>query len=300
MIQTTEKLGTSAAAIEHIYDVGNEFFELFLGSSMTMSSALWHPFDSLESAQIRQMDYHIAQSRAKGAKRVLDIGCGWGTLLKRLVNEYEVEQAIGITLSPSQVDWIRQFNHAQIEVRHEDWLDHVPDAPYDAIVAVEMVDHCAKTGLSSSEKITAYRTFFERCHEWLNPGGCLSIQLSTYGSMLPDEASQIDSSILAQIEDCFPESELPFLSEIVKSVESTFEIVTMRSDREHYAQTLKAWLKLIDRNREAAIAAVGEAAVDRYEKFFQYSLFGYLSGATTLVRLGLRRIDHPWQWYLNQ
>ena len=85
--------GASGAAIRHHYDRGNAFFRLWLDNSMTYSCALWddaNKNDTLEAAQWRKIDWHIDQAGAKNATRVLDIGCGWGSTLTRLVNSHVV------------------------------------------------------------------------------------------------------------------------------------------------------------------------------------------------------------------
>src|SRR2546427_8685 len=101
--------GASPEAIQYHYDIGNEFYRCWLDDSLTYSCALWEadaPLDALEQAQCRKLDFHVASARAKGAATVLDVGCGWGSLLRRLVEVHEVERAIGITLSPAQASLI--------------------------------------------------------------------------------------------------------------------------------------------------------------------------------------------------
>lgn len=102
----SENPGASSKAIQQHYDIGNEFYALWLDSTLSHSGAMWNPGDNLETALLRKIDYHIEQSGAPGAERVLDIGCGWGGRLKRLVKTYEVKKAVGLTLSPAQAAWV--------------------------------------------------------------------------------------------------------------------------------------------------------------------------------------------------
>lgn len=125
--------GASEQAIQHHYDLSNEFYQLFLDSHMVYSSALWQAGDTLESAQVRKIDFHINQARANGAKRVLDIGCGWGATLKRLVENHNVSSAIGLTLSQAQAEWTQAFENSNIHVRLESWSDHSPEEPYPSV-----------------------------------------------------------------------------------------------------------------------------------------------------------------------
>ena len=79
-------LGARSGAIRHHYDVGNDFWQVWLDPTMSYSCAMWEgPVDDLESAQRRKLDFHTEQARAAGAARVLDIGCGWGAQLMHLV-----------------------------------------------------------------------------------------------------------------------------------------------------------------------------------------------------------------------
>ncbi len=97
--------GASAQAISKHYDVSDEFFKLWLGPEMIYSCARFDGAQNLADAQLRKLDYHIEAAAAAGAARVLDIGCGWGGLLERLVAQAGVKAAVRLTLSPSQAAW---------------------------------------------------------------------------------------------------------------------------------------------------------------------------------------------------
>src|SRR5260370_11400117 len=100
---TTTNPGASKAAISFHYDLGNEFFRLFLDRECCYSCAMYdNESDTLEAAQQRKLEYHIQQARADGAARVLDIGCGWGALQKKLGAEHRVKIAVRFTLSANQ------------------------------------------------------------------------------------------------------------------------------------------------------------------------------------------------------
>ena len=109
--------GASPAAIASHYDLSNEFFQLVLGPDMVYSCALFCEGDDLAAAQMRKLDYHIAESGALRASRVLDVGCGWGALLRRLVDHAGVGHAVGLTLSPAQTEWIGRSPRSGIEIR---------------------------------------------------------------------------------------------------------------------------------------------------------------------------------------
>ena len=284
---TIQNPGASAEAIQHHYDAGNDFYQLWLDPTITYSAALWEDDDTLESAQIRKLDYHINQAKASNANRVLDIGCGWGSTVKRLVDVHNVKQAVGLTLSVGQAERISSFQHPQIDVRVESWSDHIPTAPYDAIISIGAFEHFAHLGLSPEEKIAGYRSFFQRCHQWLQPGGRLSLQTISYENSRREDFSQFYA------DEIFPESDLPRLADIATASERLFEVVALRNDRHHYARTLRAWQKNLKENRAAAVALVGENVVSRYEKYLQFSTIGFHVGTMGLLRITLQRIDKP-------
>ena len=97
----TNNSGASATEIQTHYDVGNEFYKLWLNQSMIYSCALWESDakdNNLEKAQLRKLLYHIESANAKSKDRVLEIGCGWGGILFQLTQVYNVKRAVGLTL----------------------------------------------------------------------------------------------------------------------------------------------------------------------------------------------------------
>lgn len=278
--------GASAAAIQYHYDVGDDFYQLWLDETRTYSCALWeNDAESLEVAQSRKLDYHAAQARARGADKVLDIGCGWGSLGSRLLHEHGVKQVVGLTLSASQKAYIERQGWSGFEVTLENWYDHTPQGTYDAIISIGAFEHFAKPDQSEAEKLAGYREFFRRCHRWLKPGGWLSLQTMSY-----ENSSRRDFSEYFQ-KEVFPESDLPRLSEIAKASDRLFEIVTLRNDREQYARTLREWRQRMNARRGAAVSKAGEAVVSRYDQYLQLAMIGFHIGTMGLLRVAFRRVD---------
>lgn len=283
----TENPGASLEAIHHHYDIGNDFYRLWLDSTLTYSGALWEEGDTLESAQLRKIDFHVTQARAHGAKSVLDVGCGWGSVLRRLVDVHGVERAVGLTLSDAQVEWNLAFNHPRIEVHLESWSDHTPDAPYDAIISLGAFEHFARLASSNEEKVEGYRAFFSHCHEWLKPGGWLSLQTMAYGDLRRDK----NHSDLFIADEIFPQSDFPRLVDIAQASEYIFEPVLIRNDRWDYVRTYREWFERLRANRAEAVRLVGEKIVTRYERYLRTFSYSFDLGAFTLLRLAFRRID---------
>ena len=289
--------GASPEAIRQHYDVGNEFFRLWLDGSLTYSAALWDEDDgddSLDAAQLRKLEYHTREARAHGAGHVLDVGCGWGSLLRHLAVRGGVRKAVGLTLSEAQARWIAALGLPQIEVRLESWAEHVPREPYDAIISIGAFEHFARWGMTRPEKVAAYRDFFSRFQEWLRPAGCLSLQAISYGQVADPEVIRAMpvSRFLGSV--IFPESDIPVLSELVEATQGLFEIVRLRNDREHYARTSRTWLGSLRANRAQAIALVGEKMVAQYESYLSIWANSFEKGTQALLRITLRRIDRRW------
>src|SRR6202008_2786332 len=137
----THSLRRDRGAIAHHYDVSNEFYELVLGPSMVYSCAYFgDPEESLEAAQERKLDLICRKLMLAPGERLLDIGCGWGSLLIHAAERYGVE-ATGITLSQNQFDYAREAVAARglsgrVRIELRDYLDLPEDALYDKVASV--------------------------------------------------------------------------------------------------------------------------------------------------------------------
>jgi cyclopropane-fatty-acyl-phospholipid synthase len=286
-------LGAGSSAIRHHYDVGNDFWRIWLDSTMSYSCAMWEePDDDLERAQRRKLDFHVDQAGAAGAARVLDVGCGWGAMLMHLVGAYNVKHAVGLTLSDTQAEYLRAIAPDNVEVWVRNWSDYEPAEPFDAIISVGAFEHFARQGLSPDEQIEAYRRFFSSCRNWLKPGGRLSLQTIAYGD-IPRDRQLRDRFI---VDDVFPESELPRLADIARAAEMELEIEKVRNDRADYVKTLRAWFDRLRAQRADAVAVSSEEVVARCERYLRTFAYSFELGAFTLLRLTMRRIDLPGRW----
>ncbi|NNH68339.1 class I SAM-dependent methyltransferase [Nocardia uniformis] len=279
----TERSDAAAAAIRHHYDVGNDFYRLWLDPSLSYSCGLREtPSDTLEVAQANKLRHHLDAVDARNARAVLDIGCGWGAILRELSQARGVGCSVGLTLSTEQAEYVRAQEYSSVEVRVEDWLKYEPDEPFDGIISIGAFEHFARPDDSVEQKIGVYREFFTRCREWLNPAGTLSLQTIAYANMT---AAQADSFMQ---QDVFPDAELPMLAEIATATEGLFEISAVTNGRLDYAWTCSEWARRLRANQAAATELVGPEVVARYLRYLTLSAMGFRMGKLTLLRLVLR------------
>lgn len=287
--KTDPKYGGSKEGILHHYDIGNEFWRLMLGPAFAYSAALFESsHDTLEVAQERKFRWHMKSARVAVAQAVLEVGCGWGTLLRMLSEEPQVKRIVGLTLSDAQTDYLRALQLPKTEIRTENWAVHEPTDRYDSIISIGAFEHFAKPQDTREQNMIVYRDFFERCHRWLTPNGGLSLQTIAYGAMDRKDASKFMNT------EIYPESELPYLAEIIEAIDGLFEVVAIRNDRFHYARSYDAWLANLRRHRAKAVALVGEDEVRRFEKFYKLGSIGFRMGKIALLRLALRPVHADW------
>lgn len=249
-----------AKAVAHHYDVGNDFYELVLGPSMTYSCAYYEqepgPAFGLEDAQQAKCDLVANKLGLKPGMRVLDVGCGWGAFVCNAARNYGVE-AVGITLSSEQADYARRRADAEgvgdrVEIRIQDYRD-VHDGPFDAIASIGMSEHVGQAMLP---------TYYKDLFALLRPGGRLLNHAISRRPGSPEGFSRtsfIDRYV-------FPDGELQPMSVMVEAMEDVgFEVRDVESLREHYAMTLRAWVANLEANWDRAVelASPGRARVWR-------------------------------------
>jgi len=277
------KRGASEEAIQAHYDVGNDFYRLWLDDSMSYSAAMWESeSDNLAVAQSRKRLFHIESARASGKASVLDIGCGWGACLEDLVTDHGTERAVGLTLSSAQADWVTAHRDSRIEVVQEGWEDFTADEPFDAIISIGAFEHFVKPEFVLEERMEIYRRFFMKCSELLKPGGWLSLQTQAYnvGCYTPH-------SPLSKI---FPESDMPRLPDVIEAFDGVFEPSIIRNDPSDYALTVKEWLKNFQRNRATAIEKAGQTTCENFERFLAGGVKAYENSVFMLLRMALKKL----------
>ena len=236
------------ASVTHHYDVSNRFYELLLGPSLVYSCAYFgSEQDSLETAQERKLELICRKLRLQPGERLLDIGCGWGSLVLHAAARHGV-RALGVTLSEPQAELARQrIADAgladRVEVRVLDYRE-LEEEPFDKIASVGMYEHVGRAQLD---------TYVDVVRRLLRPGGLfLNHGITRIHTQPPRGPTFIGRYV-------FPDGELHPVNDIIGALEAGgFEIRDVESLREHYAITLRRWVANLAASRDAAVAEIGD------------------------------------------
>ncbi|HYB87738.1 MAG TPA: class I SAM-dependent methyltransferase [Streptosporangiaceae bacterium] len=292
-------MGTSPRAIRHHYDLSDDFFRIWLGPDMVYSCGWWDAgpgHDSLAQAQQRKLDFFADRLGVRGG-RVLDVGCGWGALLERFVRVHGAASGVGLTLSPSQAGFAARRDAADVSYQLQNWVDHQPDGPYDAITCIEATEHFASETLSPDEKVEVYRAFFERAAAWLRPGGRMGLQLICldnvgHAGSRPGRGPFSDLIL----DDIFPESMPASLSELVLGWETHFELDEFHDHPSHYQRTFRAWTLAYREQEALARALVGPEKYRTYARYFAAGEAAFRLREHSLYRVILTKRPEPKTW----
>jgi cyclopropane-fatty-acyl-phospholipid synthase len=270
--QQSNRKGQAQQNVAHHYDLGNEFYKLFLDRNMLYSCAYFRdPDETLEEAQRNKLRLLASKLGLKPGMKVLDIGCGWGDLALYLAALEDVE-VLGVTLSKEQQALATERAKAagmEGRVRFElrDYRDVT--GPFDRIVSVGMFEHVG---------VHHYDEFFKKVNSLLPDDGVMV--LHSIGHMSPPGMA---SAWLRKY--IFPGAYSPALSEVFPVLEQNQLWVTdLEFLRVHYATTLKHWGERFDANRDKV--------VDMYDERFARMWEFYLISAEMMFRTGSQLVFH--------
>jgi cyclopropane-fatty-acyl-phospholipid synthase len=256
-----------ATVVSHHYDVGNDFYRLVLGPSMTYSCARFVTDQtSLDEAQAAKHELICRKLGldGPGRSRLLDVGCGWGSMAIHAARHHQVT-VTGIALSRAQVDEAKRrvveagLAH-RVEIRLQDYRD-LRGEQFDAISSIGMFEHVG------SQRMARY---FETLRGLLTPTGrLLNHAISTPGGSVLGRRSFVGRYV-------FPDGELADVAEVIRAMQRTgFEVRDVESLREHYSRTLHHWVANLEAHWDQAVGLVGLPRANIWRLYMAASALGF-------------------------
>src|SRR4051794_15050370 len=265
-------LGRDAEAIHHHYDVSNAFYEYVLGPSMTYTCAVFPREDAtLEEAQFTKYDLVARKLDLQPGQRLLDLGCGWGGMVRHAAREYGVH-ALGVTLSREQASWAMEKIKEEgldglAEVRHMDYR-HVEERDFDAISSIGLTEHIG---------VKNYASYFAFIQDRLRPQGrLLNHCITRHDNHFRETGAFLDRYV-------FPDGELTGSGTIISEVQDAgLEVQHEENIRVHYAKTLTGWCRNLVDNWDACVDEVGEGTARVWGLYMAGSRIGFERNDTQL------------------
>ncbi len=265
LIPIKNTLRKSKENISFHYDIGNEFYQLWLDKTMTYSCGYFiSNKDTLEQAQTNKVDYILKKLNLKENDTLLDIGCGWGELIMSAAKKYKVK-ALGITLSQEQMEkaskrikeeGLEEFAEVQL-------MDYrqIKNRTFDKIVSVGMIEHVGKENLAE---------YFSAINALLNEGGLSLLHCIT--SFKGGNNTWINRYI-------FPGGYIPSLNELVGNItKESFYLLDLESLRRHYVRTLENWTN----NFERALPIINQMKDETFIRMWRL----YLNSCAASFKVG--------------
>jgi cyclopropane-fatty-acyl-phospholipid synthase len=265
--------------LQSIYDISDEFFELFLGPTFGYTCAYFERDDmTLDEAQNAKFDLALGKLNLRPGMTLLDIGCGWGGGMQRAIESHDIN-VIGLTLSRAQRDYAEAKlakipTRRDVEVRLQGWEEFA--GKVDRIVCIGALEHFGHE---------RYDAFFEMAYNALPDDG--SMLLHTICGITQDDAVRLGIPLTLRVArfvkfimtEIFPGGRLPTVSMVQTHARNAgFQVSRVQSLQPHYARTLDQWAAALEAHRDDAIAVQSQEVYDRYMK--------YLTGCADLFRVG--------------
>lgn len=257
-------------AIKSHYDVSNDFFSLWLDKNMVYSCAYFRsPNDDIDKAQRQKLDYIAKKLFLKPGERILDIGCGWGGFVIYAAENYNVD-ALGITLSENQYMYAKErisqlgiLKKCRVEFR--DYRDIEEKESFDKLVSIGMFEHVGEKTL---------KEYFSKAFRLLKPGGLFLNHGIAKRATDPDPMETTFSQRYV-----FPDGELVPISTTLRIAEEAgFEVRDVESLREHYAITLRHWVRRLEAHHEETKRATNEVTYRIWRLFMSGAAYGFKIG----------------------
>ena len=269
------------------YDLGNAFYALWLDDTMNYSSALFEsPQSTMREGQHAKVRRALAQAQVKPGDRVLEIGCGWGALAEMATTEFGAS-LVGVTLSTEQLDWARQRmtrlgSSERADLRLQDYRDigkTTPDAPFDAICSIEMVEAVGRE---------YWPEYFQTVNRLLKPGGHACIQTIVIADALFER--YIGSTDFIQ-QYIFPGGCLPCPREFrAQALAAGFDVVDEFSFGQDYARTLRLWReRFLAQEQRVLQLGFDKRFMRLWEFYLAYCEAAFSQANTSVMQFTLRK-----------
>jgi cyclopropane-fatty-acyl-phospholipid synthase len=293
-LRRSHSVARDREAVRFHYDLGNDFFALWLDQRMVYSCAYFeHANVDLDTAQEAKLDHVCRKLRLHVGERLLDIGCGWGALIIHAAKHYGAE-SLGITLSERQATLAQQriaeaglADRCRVEVR--DYRELPGEGLFDKIASIGMVEHVGLRRLPD---------YFRAAYRVLKPGGLflnhgiVSIAGARVRSLGQRLASRLWRRNVFINRYVFPDGILEPAALVIETAESVgFETRDVESLREHYAMTLRHWVRRLELQEREVVRLVGEFSYRVWRLYLAGSAYGFASGRIGVLQTLLAKPD---------